>query len=272
MYKRELSIFFNAVTFLTRIRVPGHIAHSPELLEETPRYYPVVGMIVGLISSAVYLLTDMIFNPDIAVAAAIIAGIFTTGAFHEDGFADVCDAFGGGWTKEKILTIMKDSRLGSFGVIGLIGILTLKFLLIRELFEYTNSGSEYGFINPEYQFIIGIFLCAHASSRLMPQYMLRKYPYVADIDASKSKPITKQKPTATKLSITGLFAVLPFTLIGFPYLAALIPMSIATLLMGRFFGKWIGGYTGDCLGAIQQVTEILFYAGAVLVFKFVYLA
>lgn len=271
MYKRELSIFFNAVTFLTRIRVPRHIAHSPEYLEETPRYYPVVGMIVGLISALVYLLVEFAFTSDIALATAIIVGIFTTGAFHEDGFADVCDAFGGGWTKEKILTIMKDSRLGTFGVIGLIGVLTLKFLLIRELFAYTNPGSDFGYINPEYQYIVGIFLCAHASSRLMPQYILLKYDYVADIDASKSKPITKQKPTAGKLAISTAFAVIPFILIGYPYLLALVPMWIAAVFMGRFFRKWIGGYTGDCLGAVQQVTEILFYAGALLVFELVYL-
>ncbi len=86
-------------------------------------------------------------SEDIAILASIIAGIFTTGAFHEDGFADVCDAFGGGWTKEKILMIMKDSRLGTYGVTGLIGILAAKFLLLKELPKFTPR--SYGSL-PQY--------------------------------------------------------------------------------------------------------------------------
>src|SRR5882724_4395211 len=123
--------------FLTRIRVPATIDHRPEYLQKSPRYFPLIGWIVGGISILVFLAFNKFFSENIALLASMIAGILTTGAFHEDGFADTCDGFGGGWTKEKILLIMKDSRLGTYGVIGLISILASKYLLLKELPQFT---------------------------------------------------------------------------------------------------------------------------------------
>ena len=117
--------------FLTRIRVPKNIDHSPEYLQQAPRYFPVVGWIVGALSALVFLIFSRYISTDIGILAAMITGILVTGAFHEDGFADVCDGFGGGWTREKILLIMKDSRIGAYGAIGLIAILGSKFLLLE---------------------------------------------------------------------------------------------------------------------------------------------
>src|SRR3982751_4013185 len=122
--KKELRVFFTAMMFLTRLPVPRFTDHSPDYLEKSVKYFPLVGYMVAAISAFVFLVFNKYISEDLAIAASIIAGILTTGAFHEDGFADVCDAFGGGWTKEKILLIMKDSRLGTFGVIGLISILS----------------------------------------------------------------------------------------------------------------------------------------------------
>src|SRR5258708_3410401 len=125
--KKEWKIFLTAVMFLTRISVPKNIDHSAEYLEKSPKYFPVTGWIVGGISALLFLVFSRYISTDIGVLASMIAGILTTGAFHEDGFADTCDAFGGGWTKEKILQIMKDSRIGAFGAIGLLAILSSKF-------------------------------------------------------------------------------------------------------------------------------------------------
>src|ERR1044072_4994803 len=130
--KKELRIFFTAMIFLTRLPVPRFTDHSPDYLEKSVKYFPLIGWMVAGISGFTFLIFNKYISEDIAIAASIIAGILATGAFHEDGFADVCDAFGGGWTKEKILLIMKDSRLGTFGVVGLISILASKFLLLRE--------------------------------------------------------------------------------------------------------------------------------------------
>src|SRR4028118_1536958 len=131
--KKELRIFFTAMMFLTRLPVPKLTDHSSEYLEKSSKYFPLIGWIVGAISCGTFLAFYQFLSIEISLLASIIAGILTTGAFHEDGFADVCDAFGGGWTKEKILEIMKDSRLGTYGTVGLIAILSVKFFLLRDL-------------------------------------------------------------------------------------------------------------------------------------------
>ena len=130
--KKEARIFLTAVMFLTRLPVPRTVDHSPEYMRPAPRYFPAVGWIVGGIASLFYFLFSRYISADIGILASMIATLLVTGAFHEDGFADVCDGFGGGWTKEKILLIMKDSRIGAFGAIGLIAVLSSKYLLLKE--------------------------------------------------------------------------------------------------------------------------------------------
>src|SRR5882762_8589221 len=106
--KKEWKIFLTAIMFLTRISVPHNIDHSPEYLQKAPKYFPLIGWIVGGICSLVFLVLSRYISLDTGILGSMIAGIFTTGALHEDGFADVCDGFGGGWTRDKILSIMKD--------------------------------------------------------------------------------------------------------------------------------------------------------------------
>jgi len=140
--KKQVRIFLTAIMFLTRIRVPASVDHSPEYLGQAPRYFPVVGWIVGAVSALFYLLGSRFVSTDAGVLAAMVAGILVTGALHEDGFADVCDGFGGGWTKEKILEIMKDSRIGAYGAIGLIALLATKFILLKALPSFTPTFSR----------------------------------------------------------------------------------------------------------------------------------
>ena len=256
--------------FLTRLPVPKITDHSQEYLERAVKYFPLVGWIVGAISGFVFLVFNKYIGEDIALAASIIAGILATGAFHEDGFADTCDAFGGGWTKEKILIIMKDSRLGTFGVIGLIGILASKFLLLREIPKFTpdlEGMSTNIFIN--YRYFLLTIVAAHSVSRVMPVWVLKYYDYVTDPDGSKSKPLASNKPSYILLIIASIFALLPFVLLSWHFLLALIPVILVTYSLADYFKKWIGGYTGDCLGAIQQVTEIVFYLGVIIVWRFI---
>ena len=118
---------------MTRIRVPGTIVHEPVYLQLAPRYFPVIGWIVGGLSILSFLVFSRFVSADAGVLASMITGLFVTGAFHEDGFADVCDGMGGGFNKEQILRIMKDSRIGAYGTIGLIAILASKFVLLKEL-------------------------------------------------------------------------------------------------------------------------------------------
>src|SRR6476660_1907869 len=98
--KRQLRIFFTALMFYTRIPCPKNIDHNTDYLNKASRYFHLVGWIVGSVAFGAFCLFNYLIGPEIAVLLSMIASILVTGAFHEDGFADVCDGFGGGWTKE----------------------------------------------------------------------------------------------------------------------------------------------------------------------------
>jgi adenosylcobinamide-GDP ribazoletransferase len=280
--KKQWKIFLTAVMYFTRIRVPANIDHSPEYLQSASRYFPLIGIITGSACSLVFLIFTRYISLDIGILASMIAGLLITGAFHEDGFADSCDGFGGGWTKEKILLIMKDSRIGAFGAIGLIAILSSKFLLLKELPHFTPALMRTGdaapgadsslpppvalFFNYRY-FILGL-VAAHSLSRLMPVLLVRWSGYTADPDQSKSKPLITHKMNVAELGLVSLSALIPFVFLSWHFLLTIPPVLYITYEMRNYFNKWIGGYTGDCLGAVQQVSEIVFYLGYIIVWRY----
>lgn len=252
--KKQVHYFLTAVLFFTRIPCPKWVNHSPDILNKSSRYFSLVGILVGAIAALVYYAAEFIFPTEIALLISMLSSIWATGAFHEDGFADVCDGFGGGWTKEKILTIMKDSRLGTFGVTGLLGILGLKFISLHQITHQIS--------------IPLVLIAGHAISRFIATILLYTHEYVRDIDSSKVKPTTQQMSTKS-LIISGIFGVTPLFFFNNPYVfLSLIPLVISYAYMGRFFNKWIGGQTGDCAGALQQVAEVVFYLSLLVIWKF----
>ncbi len=257
MIRKQWHIFLTAMMFLTRIPMPRMINHDSNMLQQSPRYFTWVGLVIGSIGALLLFILSKFLPASISIFFSMLATILATGAFHEDGFADCCDAFGGGWTKEKILVIMKDSRLGTYGVIGLIAVLGLKFLLLSSLLALCSPLQ-----------LVLLLIAAHSTSRLMPLYLIQAYSYVQDTDASKSKPITSRKLTSTEIIIALPGAIAPLLLLRPLLWLALIPMFAITWYLGLYFKKWIGGYTGDCLGATQQVCELFFYLGALLIIPY----
>ncbi|MFT7899078.1 adenosylcobinamide-GDP ribazoletransferase [Tenacibaculum ascidiaceicola] len=255
MIKKQIHYFLTAVLFFTRIPCPKWVNHSPEILNKSSRYFSLVGIVVGSIAALTYFASSYIFSTDIAIVISMISSIWITGAFHEDGFADVCDGFGGGWTKEKILTIMKDSRLGTFGVSGLVFILAIKFLALYHLQSLSVD-------------LILVIISGHSISRFIATVLLYTHDYVRDIDSSKIKPTTKQM-SSKSLLISGIFGIVPLFFFQKPMVfLVLLPLLLTYLYMGHFFKKWIGGQTGDCAGALQQVSEIVFYLSLLALWKF----
>lgn len=252
----QIEIFFTALMFYTRIPCPKWVTHDPVYLNKATRYFPFIGWIVAAICALVYMGTEFFLGAHIAILLSMIAGVLTTGAFHEDGFADVCDAFGGGWTKQKILDIMKDSRVGAYGVIGMILILLLKFTSLSSV--------------PFSQMWMAL-LTAHSFSRLCAVLIVATSQYVRENDDAKAKPLAKSITAAEIIPamIFGLAPLLVFRNVGVLY--ALILPLLGTFFLRRYFHKWIGGYTGDCLGATQQVTELLFYLGLIAFWKIEYI-
>ncbi|XRE44861.1 Cobalamin synthase [Tenacibaculum discolor] len=254
MIKRQIHYFLTAILFFTRIPCPKWVNHSPEILNKSSRYFSLVGIVVGSIAALAYFAFSYIFPTDIAIIISMISSVWITGAFHEDGFADVCDGFGGGWTKEKILTIMKDSRLGTFGVSGLVFILAIKFLALYHLQNLSVN-------------LILVIISGHSISRFIATVLLYTHEYVRDIDSSKIKPTTKQM-SSKSLLISAIFGIAPlFFFQKTMVFLVLLPLLLTYLYMGHFFKKWIGGQTGDCAGALQQVSEIVFYLSLLALWK-----
>ncbi len=248
--KNQFNLFLTALMFYTRIPVPGSLQYSPERLNRSTRYLPVVGWIVGGIGAAVFYGLNRFLPVGLAVFLSMLATIFVTGAFHEDGFADFCDGFGGGYTREKIFTIMKDSRLGTYGAIGLLGMLGTKFLSLQSLPAI----------------VIPLTLVAgHSFSRLMPVLIIFTSYYSREDELSKIKPIGKKGKTSDLL-LAIIFALLPLVLFPWQLTAVVVPFSLfGTFLFKKYTEKKIGGYTGDCLGALQQIVEVLFYLSVLIV-------
>ncbi len=176
-----------------------------------------IGILVGSIAALVYYIASLIFTIEIAIVLSMVCSVLTTGAFHEDGLADSCDGFGGGWTKDKILLIMKDSRLGTFGVIGLFAILVLKFSALQDL--ATSA------IN-----IPLLIIAGHAISRFIATILLYTHTYVRDIESSKIKPTTTQMSTKSLIISFG-FGILPlFFFQDYWVFLSLIPLIVPIVL------------------------------------------
>ena len=249
MMKEEIRIFFTALMFYTRIPCPKNIDHSPDYINKATRYFPLIGWIVGAISFLVFGLSYYLLDSNIAVVCSLIAGVLVTGAFHEDGLADVFDGFGGGWTKTKILDIMKDSRVGAYGVIALIFLFALKYFALNNLLIK---------IETHHFFLIAlIFISYHSLARLTAINIVFTSHYSREDETSKAKPIAKSH---SYKEIVGayFFGLLPLTVLcafQWQYCFVLIPLALLFFYSKRYFNKWIDGYTGDCLGAVEQIAE-----------------
>lgn len=252
--------------FYTRIPCPKNIDHNPDYLNKASRYFPLIGWIVGGICFGIYYLSSIVFSVEIALILSMIAGVLTTGAFHEDGFADVCDGFGGGWTKEKILLIMKDSAIGAYGAIGLVLLFLLKFNALYSLIQTSEIVNLQSTIKN-----LLFFISAHSVSRLSAISIVFTHQYSREDASSKSKPIA-QNFTWKEVVGAFVFGLLPLVILSFfqwQLLLVLFPVFVARFFLARYFQKWIDGYTGDCLGATQQVCEVIFYLSIIAIWKFI---
>lgn len=247
--KNEWRIFLTAVMFYTRIPCPAWVGYSEERLNQSSRYFPLVGLVVGGLTAAVFAAAHLVFPMPVAVLLSLMAGIYATGAFHEDGLADFFDGFGGGWEKADILKIMKDSRVGTYGVIGLGMMVALKFLLLNA-------------IGPA--LVPSALIAGHSLSRFFAGSFLVTHDYVREDRLSKVKPLATHMSRRT-LAVSALWCLLPLPgLISWGLAYGLGIMLLIRYLMGRYLLKRIGGYTGDCLGAAQQMLEVGFYLGMAL--------
>ena len=247
----QWQLFCLALMFFSQIPVAKNLPYSEKRMNSANRYFSLVGIVIGLLVALSFYLFDHFFSSDVAILLAMITSVFITGAFHEDGLADMADGMGGGYSPEKRLTIMKDSRIGTYGTVTLILSLLLKFQLLVELEQFSL-------------FMISVVF-AYAMSRAFAASLIFDTPYVVDDDSSKSKPIASQQ-SGRDLVILVAVAFIPSIL--FPWFfddfwSLLVAIVVMLFLLRIAFRKWlmskISGFTGDCLGAAQQVSELVIY-------------
>src|SRR4051812_25850347 len=241
-----------AFTFMTRVPLGSLASHDPADLPASAVYFPMVGLVVALVGGGVYLAALTLWDAPIAIILSMCATVLMTGAFHEDALADAFDGFGGGWSREQVLAIMKDSRVGSYALVGVTLALATKFAALHTV---ASSGGSIG---------MGRTLVAgHVLGRWSSLVLIRRYPYV--------RPGTEtERPSAGRLFMGGvggrhliaatLIALLILELaLGWQALSPLVVALTVTALAGWYFHRRIGGITGDALGAANQIVEVCVY-------------
>lgn len=227
---------------------------SAQYYKEVINYWAVVGWLTGGVMVGTLWLGSLILPHSIAVILALLSRLLITGALHEDGLADFFDGFGGGNNKERILEIMKDSHIGTYGVLSLI----IYFLLLFSLLN--NMPINIACVS----ILIADPLCKFISS-----HITLFLSYARTAETSKLKAVYN-KISFIPFAISAIFALLPFLLIPNVYflIAIIFPIFIFFLLV-FLMKKKIQGYTGDCCGAMFLLCEISFYLGITICLKFV---
>jgi len=248
-WPKEKDYFIAALMFYSRIPWFGETRSDDEIINKSRKYFPAIGWLIGTLAVLAFWLLQMILPLSIAVLLSMVVTVLATGAFHEDGFADICDGFGGGWDKPQVLTIMKDSRVGDYALIGVALLLALKFFALYELAAQSVAMMMVTYLN------------AHIASRFIASTVIQTHDYVQDIDVSKAKPVTAARLSQSEMWFSGAF-MLAGWILWLPFWW--LPLSIAVAYLGKvtlcaYFNRRIGGYTGDCLGAVQQIAELLIY-------------
>jgi adenosylcobinamide-GDP ribazoletransferase len=273
---RLIREYLLAMQFFTRIPITGRLAawvgYSPEQLRASAAHFPGVGVVVGAVAAAVFtgvqaLLPESTFAPLLAAALSTVATVLLTGGFHEDGLADVADGLGGSHDRERALEIMKDSRVGAFGALALVLALLCKVALLAILGSLDTASMEADDTPWAGWTIAAALMLGHVVSRGLPLLLIRWLPHVGDTATSKSKPLADSISSASLLmAFAWCFIALALGLLALSAINLIVACSVALLAllwMARLFRRRLQGFTGDCLGATQQVCEIAFYFGLV---------
>lgn len=250
----EIRLFGVALQFLTR--VPVRLGDfDPRWLNDSARHFPLVGALVGLFGAGVLWGASAVWPVPIAVLLSMVATVWLTGGFHEDGLADTCDGLGGSVSRERALEIMKDSRLGSYGALGLVLTLALKAAALSSV-----AGASIGLAAAS-------LVLAHAVSRACAVVLMSVLPYAGEAAHAKARPMAQ--PTGAVAMVTAvawavllaaaLWALVPAQFDVVRLALTLAGVAVIALLCAAWLRRRLGGYTGDTLGAAQQWTELAVY-------------
>jgi adenosylcobinamide-GDP ribazoletransferase len=245
---RLLKLFFSAVAFLTRLPVPSQWQAGPETLSSAAAFFPLVGL---LVSAGAIILTHVFsrfVGHDVMVVIVLIFLVVVTGGFHEDALADAADGFGGGWGKDQILSIMHDSRVGSFGALAIALALLARFVFLSNI--------------PPQRFD-SYLVAGQVTSRWTALPLAFFLPPAREHSGQGVR-------VAGKITIFALVTgtLLAIAIVGIALKAQALWVMLSVLLItgisAAYYRRQIGGVTGDCLGATNQIAEVVTYLTGVI--------
>lgn len=280
LLRDELRLLFVTLQFLTRVPVPAWVGRegwNPDRLNRAVRHFPLVGAGVGAVGAALALLAVQLWPPAVAAALSVAATLWLTAAFHEDGLADTADALFGAAPRAKALAIMKDSRIGSYGAAALGLALLLRVLLLAELLRSSSALAA------------TVCVAAHAGGRAAAVALMAVLPYGGDEEHAKAKPLAREvrgRDAAWALVLGAAVLALPGLALPAPaaggqalvsafgqaavsafgqalgaaavqaWVAVVAALALLVAAMRAWLRRRLGGYTGDTLGACEQLGEI----------------
>lgn len=231
-----------ALVFLTRLPVKLGFEVEERALQRAFRAFPIIGVLIGALSGLVLLIATQAGMPLVLAATlGILAGVLLTGALHEDGLADVADGFGGGQTVQEKLEIMRDSRIGTYGVIAIAFSLILRIGALASFADWMTA--------------MGALIAAASLSRIAPLIV------VSQLNPARTDGLAAQSSSPPRnIWVQGLILAICLFLMAVPFHMALIVLIVSALALWGFIKlaqRQIGGHSGDVCGAAQQVVEIV---------------
>lgn len=236
----ETRYALTAIQFLTRLTVPDLLGFEPVWLGRSAAYFPLAGLLVGAIAAAALALAATVWPSPVPAVLAVMAGVVATGAFHEDGLADTADGLGATGDRQRCLEIMKDSRVGTYGAMAVVGSVVTRVAALSVL--------------PP-PLAVTALLAAHTSARTVPVVVTALMPYAAEPARSRIGAIDGATPRRRLFAV--LFGAAPFFAVPLPN--ALLAMALGSLAASVILWRAkrvLGGVTGDVLGASEQLFEM----------------
>lgn len=252
LWSCEKRVFFTGLMFLTRLPCPGWCDHHPAYLMRSLQWFPFIGAVIGFWAATWLQAACVLWPPGVAAAVSTLATVWMTGCFHEDGLADTFDGFGGGWGKSQILRIMKDSRVGTYALVGMSLVLTIKLHCLATLVMNTTPAGA-----------AAALIAAHAASRWSSLPLIYLLHYIQDEEDAKRGLYnwfaqSQRLLTPPRLILGTVTAVVvPWVTLGLTQaLWIYATVVVVTLLAGYYANAVLGGVVGDYLGATIQIAEL----------------
>lgn len=232
-----------AILFFTQLPLWRIVKVDQQHFKHVVPLWPLTGWLTAGLMALVYWAASFVFPTPICILLALVSRLMLTGALHEDGYADFCDGFGCFTNRERTLAIMKDSHIGSYGVIGLIMYFLLTFTTLCLLPKHLMPWA----------------FCADPFCKFVSANIINYLPYARNEEQAKNK-VVYSRMTAMEFLFCAVFGLLPLLLL--PSLSLRL-VAIAPVLLSIILFSWmkhrIGGYTGDCCGAAFLLNELVFY-------------